>query len=94
MFAHGRFDNGAKHVICGTTPRLPPPGGQVRRRKRRITRPKEAAMSETPPEEVDADLDDPIEPRMNPAEDPDVESDGDGDDTLVSEGDPPSTAND
>jgi hypothetical protein len=44
-------------------------------------------------DEVEADLDDPIEPRMKPAEDPDVEGDGDGDETLVSEGDPPSTAN-
>ena len=43
-------------------------------------------MSETPPEEVDADLEDPIEPRMNPAENSDVLGDGDGDDTLVSEG--------
>ena len=51
-------------------------------------------MSETPLEEVDAALDDPIEPRMNPAEAPDIEGDGDGDDTLMSEGDPPSTAND
>jgi hypothetical protein len=51
-------------------------------------------MTETPPEEVDADLDDPIEPRLNPAEDPEIEADGGGDDTLVSEGDPPSTAND
>lgn len=49
-------------------------------------------MTETPPDDVDADLDDPIEPRLNPADDPDVE--GDDDDTLVSEGDPPSTAND
>jgi hypothetical protein len=51
-------------------------------------------MTETPPDEVDADLDDPIEPRLNPAEDADVEGDGGGDDTLVSKGDPPSTAGD
>jgi hypothetical protein len=54
----------------------------------------ETAITETPPDEGDADLDDPIEPRVNPAEALDVEGDGDGDDTLVSEGDPPSTAND
>jgi hypothetical protein len=47
-------------------------------------------MSETPPEETDADQDDPQEPRLNPAG-PDIDGDGDGDDTLVSEGDPPST---
>jgi hypothetical protein len=47
-------------------------------------------MTETPPEETDADQDDPQEPRLNPAG-PDIDGDGDGDDTLVSEGDPPST---
>ena len=45
-------------------------------------------------DEVDADLDDPIEPRLNSAENTDVQGDGDGDETLVSKGDPPSTAND
>lgn len=45
-------------------------------------------MSETPPEDSDTDKEDPQEPRLNPAG-PNV--DRDGDDTLVSEGDPPST---
>ena len=43
-------------------------------------------MSETPPEDSDADQEDPQEPRLNP-----TDTDEDGDDTLVSEGDPPST---
>lgn len=63
-------------------------------------------MSETPPEE---DLPN-TEPEMPPVSEPDVtgddpetvvepssdavSSDDDGDETLVSEGDPPSTAND
>ena len=49
---------------------------------------------ESPRDEVDADLDDPIEPRLSPAEDADVEGNSGGDETLVSKGDPPSTAND
>lgn len=47
-------------------------------------------MSETPAEETDADQDDPQEPRLNPTG-PGIDGDGDGEDTLVSEGDPPST---
>ena len=46
-------------------------------------------MSETPPEEPDFGRDDPVEPRINEADSPDV--DEDADETLVSEGDPPST---
>ena len=50
-------------------------------------------MTETPPDDVDSNPEDPVEPRLSPDSDTDVESAGDGDETLVSEGDPPSTSN-
>ena len=50
-------------------------------------------MSETPPETPDANPEDPQEPSLNPDEGPNIDGDGNGDDTLASEGDPPSTAN-
>ena len=53
---------------------------------------KEKAMSQTPSEPPDADPGDPQEPRLNPDEGPNVDGDGDGADTLVSGGDPPSTS--